>query len=135
MFGVLDISTSALVAQRTRMDTIAANMANMHSVYDAEGNYAPYRRRVAVFGQGDPASGNPGGVHVREIMYDPAPFRKVFEGIGAPNADAEGYVEYPNIDPTVEQINAMEASRAYEANITAAEATKSMLQASLRLLA
>lgn len=135
MFGSLDISTSALVAQRTRMDTIAANLANINSIYDAEGNYAPYRRRIPVFAPGDPESGNRLGVHVKEILYDPAPFRKVFEGIGAPNADANGYVDYPNIDPTVEQINAMEASRAYEANIMAAEATKSMLQSSLRLLA
>ena len=67
-------------------------------------------------------------------MLDNAPFKKVFEP-GNPNADAGGYVDYPNIDPTVEQISALEASRAYEANITAAEATKSMMQASLRLLA
>lgn len=134
MFGALDISASALVAQRTRLEVIAANTANSSSIYDAKGNYAPFRRRIAVFGEGDPATGNPRGVHVHEIKLDDAPFRKKYEP-GHPEADAEGYVNYPNVHSAVEQINALEASRAYEANITAAEATKSMLQTSLRLLA
>lgn len=134
MFGSLDISTSALVAQRTRMNVIAANMANMNSIEDADGNYSPFRRRIAVFASGDPSRGSDRGVHVSEILLDATPFRKVKEA-GSPYADADGYVEYPNIDPTMEQINALEASRAYEANITAAEATKAMMKASLRLLA
>lgn len=134
MFGSLNISTSALVAQRTRMETIAANLANANAIYDADGNYAPYRRRVPVFEAGDPATGNDQGVHVREIMFDSAPFRKVLEP-GHPHADEAGYVDYPNVNSVVERINALEASRAYEANITAAEATKSMMRTSLRLLA
>lgn len=134
MFGALNTSTSALVAQRTRMETIAANMANANSIYDAQGNYAPYRRRIPVFAAGDPSTGSDRGVHVQKIMLDDAPLRKVLEP-GNPHADSEGYVYYPNIDSTVEKISALEASRAYEANITAAEATKSMMQASLRLLA
>ena len=73
-------------------------------------------------------------MHVDEIMLDPAPFRKVLDATH-PFADKDGYVEYPNIDTTTEMINAIEATRAYEANITAAEATKSMIQTSLRLLA
>ncbi len=133
MFGALDISTSGLVAQRTRMDTIAENMANQHSTMDANGNYAPFRRRLAVFSPGDPATGNDMGVHVREIMHDPAPFRKVHEP-GHPHADEQGYVEYPNVDPMMEMVNAIEATRAYEANITAAEATKAMIDSALRLL-
>ncbi len=134
MFGALDISTSALVAQRTRMEVIAANLANMNSVEDADGNYAPFRRRIAVFRPGDPAAGIGRGVHVAAIEHDDGPLRLKHEP-GHKHADADGYVEYPNIDPAMEMINALEASRAYEANITAAEATKSMLQASLRLLA
>ena len=134
MFGSLDISTSALVAQRTRMTVIAANLANRNATHDAAGNYSPYRRRIPVFAQGDPVSGSDHGVHVQDIELDPSPFRKVLDPTN-PDADAEGYVRMPNIDPAVELINAMEASRAYEANITAAEATKSMLQTSLRLLA
>ncbi|MEX0776181.1 MAG: flagellar basal body rod protein FlgC [Phycisphaeraceae bacterium] len=134
MFGALDISTSALVAQRTRLDVISANVANRDAIYDTEGNYAPFRRRIPVFATGDPATGNSQGVHVTRIDLDQSPFRKVYDP-GDPNADTSGYVDYPNIDPAFEMINAMEASRAYEANITAAQATKQMIEASLRLLA
>jgi len=134
MFGALDISTSALVAQRTRLEVIAANMANRDAVEDAQGNYAPFRRRYPIFAPGDPASGNEGGVHVAEIAFDRAPLKAKHEP-GHKHADKDGIVYYPNIDPAIEMINAMEASRAYEANITAVEATKSMLQAALRLLA
>lgn len=134
MFGALDISTSALVANRTRLNVIAANMANQFSIENSDGEYAPYQRRIPIFAAGDPARGASAGVHVREIELDPAPFRKKYEP-GHKFADADGYVEYPNIDPAIEQINALEASRAYEANITAVEATKSMLNAAMRLLA
>ena len=134
MFGSLDISTSALVAQRTRIDVISANLANRDALYDAKGNYSPFRRRIPVFAAGDPVSGNPGGVHVAKIALDPAPFQIRHEP-GNPNADQDGNVSYPNIDPAYEMVSALEASRAYEANITAAETTKQMIQSSLRLLA
>jgi len=135
MFGALDISTSALAAQRTRLDAISNNLANQHSVYDKDGNYEPFRRRIPVFAPGDPATGSDMGVHVREILEDDAPLRKVHVGVGHPLADAEGFMKMPNVDPTVEMVNAIEASRAYEANITAAETTKSMMNAALRLIA
>ncbi len=134
MFGLLDISTSALVAQRTRMDIIAANLANQNSIEDANGNYDPYRRRIPVFAPGDPATGSPDGVHVQSIELDQSPLRMVYEP-GNPHANAAGYVGYPNVDPTYEMVDAMEAVRAYEANISAAEASKTMLQNALRLLA
>ena len=134
MFGALDISTSALVAQRTRLEVISANLANAHSIEDAKGNHAPFRRRVAMFRPGDPTTGSARGVHVAKIGLDDGPLKRKYEP-GHKHADADGYVAYPNIDPAMEMINALEASRAYEANITAAEATKSMLQASLRLIA
>ena len=134
MFGSLDISTSALVAQRTRMEVIAANMANQSSILDAGGNYSPYRRRMPIFAPGDPSSGSSQGVHVKEIMLDMSPFQRRLDE-GSPYADADGYVEYPNIDSAMEMVNALEASRAYEANITVAQATKTMIQSSLRLLA
>ena len=134
MFGTLDISTSGLIAQRTRMDAIAANLANKSSLYDAKGNYAPYRRRVPLLAAGDPATGNTEGVHVSRIELDQSPFNRVYEP-GNPNADKSGYVNYPNVSPEIEMVDALEVSRAYEANIMAAEATKSMIQSSLRLLA
>ncbi|MCC7192124.1 MAG: flagellar basal body rod protein FlgC [Phycisphaeraceae bacterium] len=134
MFGLLDISTSGLVAQRTRMESIAANIANKSSLYDAQGNYAPYRRRVPILAAGDPATGSKEGVHIAKIDFDQSAFNRKYEP-GHPNADRDGYVMYPNVSPEIEMINALEASRAYEANIMAAEATKNMMQTSLRLLA
>jgi len=134
MFGSLNVSTSALVAQRQRLEVIAGNMANRSTVEDAQGNYAPFRRRIPVFAPGDPSSGSGQGVHVSRIELDDSPLRKVYDP-GHPFADGDGYVDHPNIDPSIEMINAIEAMRAYEANITAVEATKSMLQATLRLLA
>ena len=134
MYGALDISTSALAAQRTRLDVISTNLAHQFSTHDAEGNYAPYQRRIPVFAPGDPVSGRAEGVHVQEIRLDSSPPRLVYEPTH-PDADENGYVGYPNIDPSIEMINALEASRAYEANITAAETTKSMIHAALGLLA
>ncbi len=134
MFGALDTSASGMVAQRTRLDVIAANLANRNAIYDDQGNYAPYRRRIPIFATGDSETGRGDGVHVSKVLLDQSDLRQVYEP-GHPEADANGYVGYPNIDPTTELINAMEASRAYEANITAAEATKTMMQSSLRLLA
>jgi flagellar basal-body rod protein FlgC len=134
MFGSLDISTSALVAQRTRLDVATANLVNKDAIYDAHGNYAPFRRRIALMAAGDPATGNSSGVHVQEIALSKSPFLARYDP-GHPNADKNGNVYYPNIDPAFEMVNALDASRAYEANITAAEATKSMIQSSLRLLA
>lgn len=135
MFGVLNTSTSALVAQRQRLEIIAANMANINSTHAPDGTYSPFRRRLAIMAPGDPVSGDSNGVHVREIKLDhQTPLRKVYTP-GHPDADDDGYLSYPNIDQANEMINALEVSRAYEANITTAEATKSMMQSSLRLLA
>jgi len=138
MFSTMDISTSALVAQRTNLDTIAGNIANMHSTRDADGHSRPYRRRVPLFAAGNPAGGNGSpGVHVRQIVESQAPFRKVYD---PSHPDAlksgrdEGYVLMPNVDYSTEMINALEAARIYEANITVMEITKTMAAASLRLL-
>jgi flagellar basal-body rod protein FlgC len=139
MLSTLDISTSALVAQRTNLDTIAGNIANMHSTRTADGVPVPYQRRVALFAAGDPSRG-PGapGVHVSKVVHDPSPPRLVHDP-DHPDAMQEGpnagYVQMPNVDYSTELINAMVASRMYEANITVMEITKTMAAASLRLLA
>ena len=133
MFGALDTSTSGLIAQRTRLNTIAANLANANTVTHDGVTNEPFRRRIPLLAPGDPSTNDPAGVHVAEIELDPAPFRRKYQP-GHPLADGDGYVKYPNIDFIVEQINALEASRSYEANIAAAEATKRMMQASLDLL-
>jgi len=131
MFGALDTSTSALVAQRTRATAIAANLANRDANFDNNGVNNPFQRRIVVFAPGDPSTGNPNGVHVREIMLDKHFQMKKSDDPRAVN----GYIKSTNINPIMEQVNMVEASRAYEANIAAAEATKSMIQTSLRLLA
>ena len=134
MYGALDISTSGLIAQRTRLNVITANLVNSKSILNANDEYEPYRRRFAVFAPGDPARGSANGVHVASIEIDRGPLRPVLEA-GSPFADADGYVYYPNVDPVIEQMNAMEAQRAYEANITAIEATKSMFSVALQIIA
>lgn len=138
MYGALDISTSGLIAQRTRLASIAANMANINTLQDARGDYAPYRRREVFFAPGDPGAtteeGRGLGVHVAKIRANPDALRVKWDP-GNPFADKDGMVMVPDINPAVEQINALEASRAYEANIVAAEAAKTMMAQALRLLA
>ena len=133
MYGSLDISTSGLIAQRTRLTTISANIANSNTIFNADGEYEPFRRRIAHFGAGD-GRGNEHGVHVSSIELDESPLQPRHDP-SSPYADADGYVLYPNIDWATEQMNAMLAARGYEANITAIEATKSMFSTALEILA
>lgn len=137
MFGALDISASGLRAQRTNLDVIAGNITNMFTTRGVNGE--PFRRRIAVFAEGNPAMGKEGaGVHIQQIARDPSPFRMEFD---PSHADAmqsgphKGYVRYPNVDLSTEMVNAMAATRAYEANVTVMEITKSMGAAALRLIA
>ena len=132
MFGALDISTSGLIAQRTRLDTISANLANRGTVTMDGVTNSPFQRRIAILTAGD-GRGNAEGVRVKEILLDQAPFRERYQP-NHPLADEAGYVKYPNVDPIIEQINAIEAARSYDANITAAEATKRMIQGSMSLM-
>lgn len=133
MFDALDIGASGLTVQRARMDVIAGNIANANTTHDASGKPNPYRRRFAVIAPGAPGDPSKPGVHVEAVRQDTSPFLRRYEPWNK-DAGKDGYVEYPNIDPTVEFVNAIEASRAYEANVTMMDVTKSMLNASLRLL-
>lgn len=143
MYGILDIPTAGMIAQRTRMTAAAANIANAKSfITDKNGNSVPWQRRTVHFAPGDPGAGSADaralGVHVADITLDTAPFNYRWDPSN-PYADKsgpnQGYVAESNIDPVTEQVNAMEASRAYEANIAAAEAIKQMMASSLRLIA
>ncbi|HTW95693.1 MAG TPA: flagellar basal body rod protein FlgC [Tepidisphaeraceae bacterium] len=134
MFDILDMSASALSAQRTRMDTIAGNIANIDTTHDASGKVDPYRRRFVVFAPGQAGDAAAPGVHVASIQQDESPFIRKYDP-GNPDADKSGYVSYPNIDLSIEFVNALEASRAYEANVTMMENAKAMINSSLRLLA
>ena len=129
MYGSLDISTSGMIAQRTRMEVTASNIANANTLENAHGEYDPYRRRAAML-----APSESGGVEVLDIQIERDSLRKAYRP-GHEHADADGNIQVPDIDPTIEWVNGMQASRAYEANIAAAEATKNMLAQSLRLLA
>ncbi len=134
MFESLDIGASGLTAQRTRMDTIAGNILHANTTRNEKGEKVPYKRRFAVLAAGAPDDPSKPGIHVSEIGIDSSPPLRKFEP-GHPDADAKGFVNYPNIDPAIEYVNALEASRAYEANVTMMEVTKAMLNASLRLIA
>ncbi len=133
MFGALDISTSGLVAQRTHLDAIAGNIANFQTTRRADGQPGPYLRQVALFSPGD-GRGGP-GVHVASIVEDRIGQPRQVYDPSHPHADENGIVRFPNIDLSTEMINAMVAVRAYEANVTAIEATKSIMASTMRLLA
>ncbi len=136
MIAAMEISSSALIAQRVRMDVIAGNLANADVTEQVDGTGQPYRRRIVTLTSGD-GRGGP-GVHVAEIGVDGAPFRLVHDP-GHANALREGpnrgYVQYPNVNITMEYVDAMSASRAYEANLAMLNLSRNMAQQALRLFA
>lgn len=136
MFSTFDISTSGLVAQRTRLNAISSNLANMSTTRNELGEAEPYRPRYVTF-QTDtdvksPAGGS--GVRVGSIEMSTKPPLMKYQP-GHPDADEQGYVRYPNVDMTTEMVDAMQATRAYEANIGVIEITKDLGQQSLRIIA
>jgi flagellar basal-body rod protein FlgC len=142
LMGTMAISASALSAERLRLDTIASNLANTHTTRTAEGG--PYRRRNVVLEAYDlesdfaatleslNARDTRQGVAVVDVVEDEAPPRIVFDP-GHPDADKEGRVAYPNVDPVSEMVDLMAATRAYEANVQAVNATKRMSEAALNI--
>lgn len=137
MFRTLDISASGLQAQRTRMDVIAGNVANAQTTLNEDGKPEPFQRRITVMtaqqsGPDSEAGGQPVQATV-EVDHDSKP-RRVYDP-GHPHHDADGYVSYPNVNVITEFVNAMEASRAYEANLTAMDVTKDMVQNTFKILA
>src|SRR5687767_14633609 len=101
MFEILDIGASGLQAQRTRLDTIAANIANVSTTHDAQGRPNPYRRRFVVFEPARPGKTAAPGVRVSKVALDPSPFNVRHEPWN-PKSDADGNVKYPNIDMAIE---------------------------------
>jgi len=138
MYGVLDISTSALVAHRTNLNVIAGNIAMKEVTRDEAGRPIPYRRRVALYAPGrGSGSRNAPGVRVTDIVEDPSPFLLRHDPDHADamkSGERKGYVRVSNVDYHTEMVNAMVAARAYEANIAVIETTKSMVRATLRLI-
>lgn len=144
LFNSFNISASALTAQRLRMDIISQNIANVDTTRTAEGT--PYRRKTVVFQekQSDiPFSQylseqsrsqylTGGGVRVTRIVEDQSPFKEVYDP-GHPDADENGIVKKPNVEVVTEMVNMISATRAYEANITMLNSSKSMAMKALEI--
>lgn len=145
-FSSFDVSASALTAQRFRMDVIASNIANAQSTRAqlVDGQWVPYRRKLVVMEpknqpsfagilQSKLAAGTEAqGVKVTRVTEDPSEFKRVYDP-EHPDADAEGYVLMPNVDIVKEMVDFLASSRAYEANITALNASKSMFMKALEI--
>lgn len=128
LISTLRVSASGLSAERLRMDLVADNLANANTTRTPDGQ--PYRRKVAIFQPMSPTPQMPGGVRVAQIAADATPPRMVYDP-GHPDADANGYVIYPNVDIVHEMVDMISASRAYEANIQAFNAAKDMFMRTL----
>lgn len=140
------ISSSALTAQRLRMDVISSNIANAETTRASvvDGKAVPYRRKMVVLqsqentfsntlnaainGQSSPGQ----GVEVAAIEEDQTPFKPVYSPT-SPDADKDGYVYKPNVDIVKEMVDMISASRSYEANVTALNASKSMISKALQI--
>lgn len=140
-FSGMNISASGMSAQRLRLDVISQNIANVNTTRDENGN--PYRRKNVVFAEKDmtpfgdillKTAGKMGnGVKVTGIFADTkSELRKVYDP-SHPDSDDEGYVYYPNVNIVQEMTDMIDASRAYEANVTAFNATKSMAMKGLEV--
>lgn len=143
IFHALRASASGLIAQRLRMDVIANNVANAETTRTAEGG--PYQREQVRFlprgaspfgvlldrlrGANVPAYD---GVEVTAVVTDQAPPRLVYDPTH-PDADATGYVAYPNVNPIVEMVDLLAATRAYQANVTVLNAAKQLALKALEI--
>jgi flagellar basal-body rod protein FlgC len=139
MLRALDISTSALVAQRTRLNAVSGNIANISSLKDETGEANPYRAREVVFQTDDSISlSGASGVKVQEIRTseaDPLYRYQPDHPLAIEDGKWKGYVAYPNIDLTTQMVDALESTRAYEANVGVMEITKNLSRETLTILA
>ena len=140
MLPALDISTSALVAQRIRLDTVSSNLANLTSLErDASGNMQPYQSRYVIFQTDDSLETRQGAVGVKVASVQTEQIEPLYRWqpshpYAIKDGPKKGYVAYPNVNMTAEMVDALVATRAYEANIGAMELSKNMAQQSLRIL-
>lgn len=140
MLSALDISASALAAQRTRMAAISNNVANISTTRDAQGNPAPYQPRFVVFQTDQSVSGPVGAAGVRVASVETADVEprwkyEPYHPDAMTSGPHKGYVAYPAVDMMKEFVDSLEAARAYEANIGVMEITKDLAQNTLRILA
>jgi flagellar basal-body rod protein FlgC len=141
-----DISASALTAQRLRMDVISSNIANADTTRTklVNGKWVPYSRKIVTMepkGSSSPfakildtnmrdSTGE--GVKVTKIFDDTAPFKQVYNP-SHPDADENGFVLMPNVDILKEMVDMISATRSYEANVTALNASKAMITKALEI--
>lgn len=129
-FSAIDVSASGLSAQRRRLDAIAENIANAETTRTESGG--PYRRRQVVFEEVATRELGRQGVRVSAVQEDPRSPHLVYRP-GHPDADANGYVAMPNVNLVEEMVDMISATRSYEANATALNATKAMARKALEL--
>jgi flagellar basal-body rod protein FlgC len=145
LFGMLEVSGSALAAERWRAEVVSVNMANAETTRRPAGG--AFRRQLVVFRARPlprfplmlagmhpsllPSSGQ--GVQVDRIVTDQSPMPRRYEP-GHPDADPAGFVTYPNVNPVMEMTDLLSAVRAYQLNAAAVQAAKSMIQQSLQIL-
>jgi flagellar basal-body rod protein FlgC len=145
LFGMLEVSGSALAAERWRAEVVSANMANAETTRTPGGG--AYRRQLVVF-RAPPTprfslmltrlhpgmqAGLQEGVRVDRVVADATPLPRRYEP-GHPDADPSGYVTYPNVNPVMEMTDLLSAVRAYQLNASAVQAAKNMIQQSLQIL-
>jgi flagellar basal-body rod protein FlgC len=143
LFNLLDVSGSALLAERQRAEVVATNLANAETTRTAGGG--PYQRQEVVFGTVRVAQPSFGqafdsaadnavrGVEVTQVVTDPSPPIRRYDPSN-PDANAQGYVAYPDINPAEETVDLLEASRAYQLNVDAIQATKNMITQALTIV-
>lgn len=149
IFSGMNISSSALTANRLRMDIISSNLANANTTRgkNVNGTWEPFRRKMvevaplnstpfdAVLQTAMGHSSNNSvsqGVKVTKIIEDQTPFKRVYQP-EHPDADQEGFVLLPNVDPMKEMVDLMATTKAYEANLTVFNATKSLMMKTLEI--
>lgn len=140
VFGAMDVSATGMTAQQVRTDIISQNIANVNTTRDANGR--AYKRKTVVFEEKSfPtfdeslsfAVGHTGkGVKVTKVVEDQGEGRMVYDP-SHPDADANGYVTYPNVNTVTEMTNMIDATRAYEANVTVLNSTKGMALKALEI--
>lgn len=142
IFSSLNISGTALSAERTRMDVISKNIANVNTTRTSGGK--PYRRQMPLFKEIDGESFSSilskqtnshekeGGVKITGIVEDKSEFKSMYNP-GHPDANNDGYVEMPNIDIVTEMVDMISASRAYESNMTSINSAKNMAMKALEI--
>ncbi|MGA2450014.1 MAG: flagellar basal body rod protein FlgC [Polyangiaceae bacterium] len=137
VYSAMEVAASGLSAERGRMNVIASNLANARTTRGADGQ--PYRRLDPVFaaravapGSFDPVLRSMREVNLAGVRPDTTPGQLEYDP-GHPDANAQGYVQYPNVNVVTEMVNLMTASRAYEAGVTSIESLKAMARSALKI--